>query len=326
MAGRDWGLGVLGLFLLGCATSADPAPTSNNGGSGSGAEAGSDFGGEGGDAQGGSGAGGAGAGSPGGNSGSGGGGGGSGAQGGSGAGGSSSGGSGAGGDGGSSSGGSGAGGASGSAGQSATCPSSANAGPETVLDDVEDGDDAILSADGRAGYWFSYKDDLDSGSMVSTPAAMTPGANSTTHAIQVTGKSSSAAEYGPGFGFPLLSIDVGGSSTASLSCPYDVSSYSGISLWLKATGVSSVAVLVPTSATTSTAEGGTCATNCDDHFAKTVSVSSSWAKVDISFASLAQGGWGAPASFDAHGVNGVGFAVPPGVSFEVWVDELTLTP
>ncbi|MCB9588982.1 MAG: hypothetical protein H6718_26455 [Polyangiaceae bacterium] len=300
MAGRDWGLGVLGLFLLGCATSADPAPTSESGGSGSGAAGGSDFGGEGGDTQGGSRVGGSG--------------------------GSTSGGSGAGGGGGASSGGSAAGGTGGSAGQSGTCPSSASAGPETVLDDVEDGDDAILSADGRTGYWFSYKDDLDSASMVSTPTAMTPGANATTHAIQVTGKSSSAAEYGPGFGFPLLGVEVGGGSMASLSCPYDVSSYSGISLWLKATGVARVELLVPTSATTSTAEGGTCATSCDDHFAETVTVSSSWTKVDIAFASLAQGGWGTPATFDAHAVSGVGFAVPPGVTFVVWVDELTLTP
>ncbi len=207
-----------------------------------------------------------------------------------------------------------------------SCPATASAGAETVLDDVEDGDDAILGADGRVGYWFSYKDDADSGSTVSLPTASAPGANSTTHAIQVTGKSSSTADYGPGFGFPMLSVDIGGSNGASLSCPYDLSTYSGISLWLKAAGATSLEVLVPTEATTPVEEGGACATNCNDHFAKSVSVNGSWAKVDISFSSLAQGGWGAPATFDAHGVTGVGFGVPLGVSFEVWVDELRLVP
>lgn len=204
-----------------------------------------------------------------------------------------------------------------------SCPTSPSAGAEMVLDDVEDGDDAILGADGRVGYWFSYKDDADSGSSVSLPMAMTPGANASTHAIVVAGKSSSTAEYGPGFGFPLLGVELG-SSGASLSCPYDVSSYSGISLWLKATGVTSLEVLIPTSATTPSAEGGVCATDCNDHFARSVSVSSTWALVEIPFSSLTQGGWGAVTTFDAHRVTGVDFGVAPGATFEVWVDELSL--
>jgi hypothetical protein len=195
-------------------------------------------------------------------------------------------------------------------------------GSTALIDDIEDGNDALPAMDNRIGYWFSYYDETDTTGSVSEPKPADEGADGTTRSMQVTGKSKVAALYGPGFGFNLRTV---GATADALSCPYDASRYTGVTLWIRATGTTNVDLSVPTEATLTKAVGGTCSAMCDDHFFKSVAVSSTWKQVTVKFSELKQGGWGTATTFDAARITGLSFGVAPGATFDISVDEIAFT-
>lgn len=201
----------------------------------------------------------------------------------------------------------------------AACGRVPPSGSVAVIDDLEDGNAQIRRADNRLGYWYSYRDEADASGMIDTPIVSDGGANDSLKAIKVAGKSAASATYGPGFGFGFYTVGTGANA---LDCPYDASAYGGISFWIRGTGVTTLRVVIPSESTLEKTSGGTCATNCGDHFGKAVSVSNVWQKITLKWSELAQEGWGAPATFTPSRVSGVLWSVAPGATFELRVDDI----
>lgn len=195
-------------------------------------------------------------------------------------------------------------------------------GSTALIDDVEDGNDALPAMDNRIGYWFSYRDETDTTGSITEPKPANDGADDSMRSMQVTGKSKVDALYGPGFGFNVRTV---GATADALSCPYDASAYTGVTLWVRGTGASTIDLTVPTETTLNMAEGGTCAAECDDHFFKSIPVSSSWTQVTVKFSELKQGGWGKAVTFDAARITGLSFGVAAGATFDVSVDQIAFT-
>jgi len=109
---------------------------------------------------------------------------------------------------------------------------------------------------------------------------------------------------------------------ATTRLPYDISPFLGIALWAK--GDVSIRVSLPTEATTPSAEGGSCATNCSDNHGIVIALTPSWTQYVVAFAQLAQEGWGQAAAFDPMTVLALQFQAGANVPFDVWVDDVGL--
>src|SRR6185369_610470 len=96
------------------------------------------------------------------------------------------------------------------------------------------------------------------------------------------------------------------------SCPYDVSPFSGIRLWVK--GNVAVRICVPTTETTSSSQ--------QDCHGVDVQLEDEWTEIKLPFDSIEQEGWGDAVSFDERSVLGVTVRLPVGESFEVAIDDV----
>jgi Carbohydrate binding domain (family 11) len=187
-----------------------------------------------------------------------------------------------------------------------------------LIDDMEEGSGGIIKQGGRAGSWFTYDDGSDGG--VQTPPA---GGSCLPSLIPDGGRCGSLhAMHTFGSGFPVygagLGFDLNHASTTRM--PYSVSAFTGIAFW--ALGPQVVEVQIVEQATAATSQGGTCASNCGDHFAKTVDPTSGWQQFQVPFSALSQQGWGTAATWDPTTVLGVQFAVNPAPSFDFWIDDI----
>jgi hypothetical protein len=190
-----------------------------------------------------------------------------------------------------------------------------------MIDDLEDGDNAVLAVEGRDGFWYSYNDGTagatqsPSPSVDLAPEAIPGGRGTSTKAVHTTG--SGFTDWGAGVG-------VGLNEDSSKPCVYDASVHTGIELWAK--GDATVRMNVATIATADKTEGGSCSTSCDDHFGASLDLTSTWTKYTIAFTDLQQAGWGTVASFDAAKLLGLSWQVPGGVDFDFWIDDVTFYP
>lgn len=181
----------------------------------------------------------------------------------------------------------------------------------TMIDDMEDGNNAILRDGGRQGYWYTFNDQTEGGTQ--TPAmgddftmtTLTPPRGASMVAASMRGEG--FTEWGAGMGFDLNSTDTGKST-------YDASAFKGITFWAKATAASSktLKVLLADVNTTPPAEGGACEKDCNIHFARTVALSEEWKKFDVSFAT----------PLDATKLLSIQFQTAVGDAFEVYVDDV----
>jgi hypothetical protein len=200
---------------------------------------------------------------------------------------------------------------------------------ESMIDDMEDPDDAILTVDGRRGAWFVLNDGTDGG--VQTPAMGTPfnmtsipaGRGASTYAAHTSGQGFTS--WSPLIGFWLKK------SPATFKQLYDASRYNAITFWAKTTRPdaarfsASVRVQFPDKNTDP--DGQVCTADgslgCSDHFGKTIDLTPDWVKYTIRFSSLAQAGFGNPApAFDAAHVYGIEFQFTLGSSFDCWIDDI----
>jgi hypothetical protein len=293
---------MVAILINGCAS--EPA---SKGTGGSGGSSGSGGSGAGGSGAGGSGAGGSGAG-------------GSGAGGsGSGAGGSGAGGSGAGGSG---AGGSGAGGTGGPMG-------TVTIAGEDMLDDMDDGDAAVLAQGERIGYWYSYND-MTAGGM-QTPA---DGADFTMEDCGFNGKGKCAhvkgmgfKTWGAGFGFDLNNSGMVGVKKGT----YDLSAYKGIAFWAKSNVPFKISIAL--AGVIPVEEGGTCVMpampnvkeDCHDtHGKQILRPSAEWTQYVVPFSDLKQPGYGKAVAWDAKQVMSIQFDIGMNLTFDVHVDEVGL--
>lgn len=210
-----------------------------------------------------------------------------------------------------------------------SCKPATGAVTDLAIDDLEDGDNAIQALGSRIGYWYTYND----GSAAQIPAPDKSGAvpfktTAGGHSALFSAETSGPAflTWGAGMGFDF-------NNTASKSCAYNASAYSGIKFWAK--GNVTLKAMVTTPATTLQAtpigsNSGTCTstTMCEDHYALTPKpvLTGTWAQYTIDFASattFAQEGWGVKATFDKSNILAVQFQVAKGEPFDFSIDDLT---
>jgi hypothetical protein len=183
-----------------------------------------------------------------------------------------------------------------------------------LLDDFEDCDGTIAAADGRTGMWYQYVDKIGSTLM---PAMFMPekgGASGSAKCMLkykgMTVRDEAASKYGfAGAGFVFGEV-------------LNASGYQGISFWARGTGTVRASVI--TLATTDMKDGGRCAAACGDHFGFEVKPTADWKKYEIPWDKLAQGGWGAAATFTPFEMRGFQFEFPSGTTFDVSLDRLEL--
>jgi hypothetical protein len=192
-----------------------------------------------------------------------------------------------------------------------------------LITDLENGPSL---GSGRVGAWYTYND-MSSAGMQSpdagadfVPTKLVPPREASNYAAHTQG--SGFALWGAGMGFDLNNNGAG-------KLVYDASHYSGITFWAKGTSTKPVRVNFPSKDTSP--EGGVCNSamnKCSDHFGAKLNLTADWTKQDIKFTETAQQMWGIPQepSLDAAQLYGVQFQVEPGVTFDIWIDDVSFLP
>jgi hypothetical protein len=194
---------------------------------------------------------------------------------------------------------SGAAGTGGSAGQSVT---GACAGKVVAA--------AMLIANfenGSLTNWYEYKDSTP-GSTLAPLAIVSPGANGTSKAIQLSG--SGFQGFGAGMGDMMICTDA--------------SAFQGITFWAKGTSGTSnqIALQVAIPQTQAVADFGDCTSKCYDHPSKKVTLATSWQQYSVKFTDLAQAGFGNPASY-AGIIMALNWVSIEGPTVDFQVDEIS---
>lgn len=169
--------------------------------------------------------------------------------------------------------------------------------PLQVVDDMEDGDALTCKNQGRSGDWWSASG--------TTTGTIDPPTNEDFPAYPLGADARPGSNYGmrlagKGFGhtdddWASLGFFLAGESA------YDLTPYTGLTFYAKSRSAATlVHVKFATATTTSTSEGGSCDSNCNDHFAAIVAVTSEWQKFTVSFDTLAEEGWGPKPKDLAH--------------------------
>ncbi|WP_437670342.1 hypothetical protein [Sorangium sp. So ce131] len=228
----------------------------------------------------------------------------------------------------------GEGGAAGSTGTlSSTSATGGGGAPPAVaemIDDMEDGDNAIHEAGGRKGYWYSFNDGTEGATQTppagagADPFAMTeltpPRGQST---IGACTKGSGFTEWGAAIALDLLYVE-------ATRMSYDGSAYRGITFWAKHAAGTQDSVKVLISDKSTTAEGGHCdpeATEmgCNDNWAGPIRLSEQWEQHVIAFEDMKVSGWGlAPLTetIDTTTMYSIRFQVAKDVDFDFCVDDI----
>lgn len=209
----------------------------------------------------------------------------------------------------------------------------ADAGPdatppvaEDLIDDLEDGDDAINGANGRVGGWYTFND-ATAGTQEPPTTGFVPspgGAGGSAYAATTTG--SGFTLWGAGMGFDLNNPAAAGGTGPRGK--YDTSPYRGIAF--KARGNVPIRVALETVGVTPTDRGGGCTPSmvmgmeCDDLHGKAITLTADWQEHLIELGELRQGGWGLDVPFAATDVTAVLFTVDANLDFEVSVDDVRL--
>lgn len=200
------------------------------------------------------------------------------------------------------------------------CPMVAGAADQTLLDNFEDGDAGLPMVGGRRGGWYLANDGTGMQMPMlganMPPNPTTPGAMMTSYAMRTSG--SGFTVWGASVGLVLLFGPPG-----RAPCPYDLSNYRGLRLFVRGTIADSVLrVQIPTVDTHQPAQGGTCMDSCGDHYGKEVMVTPSWGQVNVDFNQMTQQGHGREFPFDLSKALNIEFAVHPNGNFDFWIDQI----
>jgi hypothetical protein len=203
-------------------------------------------------------------------------------------------------------------------GLSATCPAVTSvAGNTPLIDNLEDGDAAIMPVDSRVGFWLTKNDSTPTAQQNPPIGAFAP----TT--LSAHGGNYSARTWGSGFAsWALLRAQLQISEAGE--CQYDASRYTGISFWARSGSNfgTPIGVSVATSATVATDKGGSCQLDCFDYHFFTIVPTTSWMHYQAPWTALKQKGWGTPAGFNSTKIMYVEFAFTD-TAFDFYVDDLS---
>jgi hypothetical protein len=196
--------------------------------------------------------------------------------------------------------------------------------PFDLIDDLEDGDDAITEADGRMGGWYTFNDE-SAGTQIPPGTGFTPttgGADGSAYAAATSG--SGFTVWGAGMGFDLNNPEAVGQT--GVRGPYDASPYKSIAF--KARGNVPVRVALETVGVTPIERGGTCTPSmtegmeCEDLHGVNLNLTAEWQDFEVEFETLRQGGWGRPVPFAATEVTAVLFQADKDLMFDFAVDDV----
>jgi hypothetical protein len=196
-----------------------------------------------------------------------------------------------------------------------------------LIDDMEDGDGAILLVEQRAGVWFSFNDKSGGEQFPASDqetfvmSELDPPRPGSRRAARSYGHGFS--EWGAGVGFELM-----------VQKAYDVSRYAGITFLAKrdesATNATSAVRFAVTDVAT-TPRGYVCEhdqpePHCSDYFGAYVNLTPSFRRYSFEWQDLHQEGFGfpAPPSVDTSQVYGVRFQVDKNLDFDFWIDDIAL--
>jgi hypothetical protein len=220
-------------------------------------------------------------------------------------------------------------GAAGAPPVSGSCAPAAGTITELLIDDLDDGDDAIRPIGARVGYWYTYNDGTTGAVQIPAPSGTfkgtAPGHSASAFAAVTSGPAFTT--YGAGMGFSFHTV-------GNTACPYDASAYKGITFWAKANAgnaaTMTLTAMLKTPATTPVANGGTCAAMCEDHYAlkPAPTLTTTWAQHTITFATAStatfgQNNFGTVVPFDKAKIMAMQFQVAKGVKFDFSIDDIT---
>ncbi len=198
--------------------------------------------------------------------------------------------------------------------------------PANMVDDLEDGDDAIITTDERSGDWYTFNDATSGEQSPDPDGNFSPeegGPEGSSYAVHTTGNG--WTEWGAGLG-----LDLNGADPADPDASkgvFDVSGFEGMAFWAK--GDATLWVMLATYDVIAEDEGGGCVAGsgdgeaCDNAHGKSVSLTGEWGQYLIKFEDLAQEeGWGQQIDFDPANLTSLMFQTGPGETFDYWIDEI----
>lgn len=183
-----------------------------------------------------------------------------------------------------------------------------------LLDDMEDGNQAIPVRNGRTGQWYPFQDMY--GTKVWENSAI-PGQRGalSRYAQHTTG--SGYTLWGSGIGFDLY-VDSAGKNI------YDASAYAGITFWARSATAMMLTVAFPDANTTALPDAIRRCTQCDHHWVSAVQMTTEWKRFTVQWADLQlEGGTTpVPAAFASHELVSIQFRVGTNAVYDYWVDDV----
>lgn len=181
------------------------------------------------------------------------------------------------------------------------------AGGDPLIDDFEDGDDAVLPLEGRAGFW-RWAREIDAPG--TAPALMPlprPGASRANRLAQHV-KGAQLEDWGATIQFNFLP-----------GC-YDASNYGGLSF--QARGPGRIYVSPREVSVIPIADGGTCVSDCYNPHVTKVDLDGTWRSFRVHWSELRQRGMGKPA-LDPRRLHGIAFMIrAEDTPYDVWLDDV----
>jgi len=187
----------------------------------------------------------------------------------------------------------------------------AASGSAPLIDDFEDGDDAVAPLEGRAGFWRWAREIDQPGTapaLIPLPRPnATPGNRLALHV-----KGGQLEDWGATVEFNFRP-----------GC-YDASRYGGIGF--QARGPGRIYLAPREVSVIPIAEGGTCERDCHNPHVAKIDLDAAWRVYQIRWAEVRQRGIGKPA-LDPQRINSLAFLIrPEDTPYDVWLDDVRFMP
>ena len=178
-----------------------------------------------------------------------------------------------------------------------------------LIDDVDDGNLAILERRGRSGGWYSYNDLM--GEQDFGVAGGGPG--SSVYAMTTVG--SGFWDWGAGMGLNLR-------TEGGIRMPYDASACEGVSFWATTPRRAAQVLRMAVGDRYTDPEGDYCI-NCYDYFGVQFTATDEWQQFRFGWRALTQQGWGdrVPA-VDPTSLYNIQWQIGPDEDFALWIDDV----
>jgi hypothetical protein len=224
---------------------------------------------------------------------------------------------------------------------------------DNTISDFESGTGAVLPSGGRNGAWYAYNDQTATCVEDPPPGAMnTPAARldsprcGSVYALRMKG--TGCGTWGAGIGTDLAApLPPDGGATdggapvgvVAVKHPYDLRGYRAISFWgrVGAGSTTAVRIKLPMGIDTKVADGGRCQLSevgtdkCSNDWGRQLTFTAEWKMFSVALTNdpisgLSTETWGKQFPLDLSDVVAIQFQVGTASAFDVWIDDVNLTP